>query len=139
MKRRKFIVNVTGLGLATLVDNFKPVSQTIHVTENFIIEQYEDKGLAHFSYAVMAGNKIIIIDPQRNPQAYYDFAKKNNAVIAGVIETHPHADFISSHLELHTTLNVPIYASSLTKSKYPLKKFDEGDVIKLTGNVGLRG
>ena len=139
MKRRNFIVNVTGLGLATLVDNFKPVGQTVLVADNFVIEQFEDKGLAHFSYAVMAGNKVILIDPQRNPQAYYDFAKKNNAIIAGVIETHPHADFVSSHLEIHKTLNVPIYASSLTKSNYPKKKFDEGQVIKLTETVGLRG
>ena len=139
MKRRNFIVGATGLGMAALVDNFKLWGQTVQFTDNYVIEQFEDKGLAHFSYAVMAGKKIIIIDPQRNPQAYYDFAKKNSAVIAGVIETHPHADFISSHLEIHKTLNVPIYASSITKSKYPFKKFDEGDLIKLTENVGLRG
>ena len=139
MKRRNFIFNVAGLGLASLVDNYKQMGQAAHGTDNYVIEQFEDKGLAHFSYAVMAGNNIIIIDPQRNPQVYYDFAKKNNAVIAGVIETHPHADFVSSHLEIHKTLNVPIYASRLTKSKYPLKTFDEGDVIKLTEQVGLRG
>ena len=98
MKRRNFIVGATGLGMAALVDNFKLWGQTVQFTDNYVIEQFEDKGLAHFSYAVMAGKKIIIIDPQRNPQAYYDFAKKNSAVIAGVIETHPHADFISSHL-----------------------------------------
>jgi len=107
-------------------------------SSNYVIEQFEDKGLAHFSYAIMAGKKIIIIDPQRNPEAYYDFAQKNNAIITGVIETHPHADFVSSHLEIHQTLNVPIYASSLTKSKYPSKAFDEGDKIKLTDQVGLR-
>jgi hydroxyacylglutathione hydrolase len=139
MKRRNFIINMTGLGFITLVDNFKLSRQTIPNSSNYVIEQFEDKGLAHFSYAIMAGKKIIIIDPQRNPQAYYDFAQKNNAVITGVIETHPHADFVSSHLEIHQTLNVPIYASSLTKSKYPLKTFDEGDKIKLTDQVGLRG
>jgi len=127
------------MSLATLADNFKLMGRRTLVTENYVIEQFEDKGLAHFSYAVMAGNKVIVIDPQRNPQGYYDFAKKNNAVIAGVIETHPHADFVSSHLEIHKTVNVPIYASSLTKSKYPLKKFDEGDLIKLTEQIGLRG
>jgi hydroxyacylglutathione hydrolase len=50
----------------------------------------------------------------------------------------PHADFVSSHLEIHTTLNVPIYASSLTKSKYPVKAFDEGATIRLTDQIGLR-
>ena len=138
MKRRNFIINMTGLSFITLVDNFKLRGQTITYSSNYVIEQFEDKGLAHFSYAILAGKKIIIIDPQRNPQAYYDFAQKNNAVITGVIETHPHADFVSSHLEIHQALNVPIYASSLTKSKYPLKTFDDGDKIKLSDQVGLR-
>ena len=138
MKRRNFIIDVTGLGLVTLVDNLKLMGQGIPYSANYKIEQFEDKGLAHFSYAVMAGKKIIIIDPQRNPQVYYDFAQKNNASIIGVIETHPHADFVSSHLELHQELNIPIYASSLTKSKYPLKKFDEGNIIQLSDQVGLR-
>jgi hydroxyacylglutathione hydrolase len=80
----------------------------------------------------------MVIDPQRNPEAYYDFAKKHGATIVGVIETHPHADFVSSHLEIHQNLNVPIYASGLTKSKYPLTAFDEGQTIRLTEKVGLR-
>lgn len=138
MKRRNFIIDVTGLGLIMLTDNFKLLGQTNPYSANYIIEQFEDKGLAHFSYVVMAGKKIILIDPQRNAQPYYDFAQKNNASIIGVIETHPHADFVSSHLEIHQKLNVPIYASSLTKSKYPLKKLDEGNVIQLTDQVGLR-
>jgi glyoxylase-like metal-dependent hydrolase (beta-lactamase superfamily II)/rhodanese-related sulfurtransferase len=137
MKRRNFIMNMAGLGLVTVVDNFKALA-TIASSANYIIEQFEDKGLAHFSYAVMAGKKIIIIDPQRDPQTYYDFAQKNGAAIVGVIETHPHADFVSSHLEIHQQLNVPIYASSLTRSKYPLTAYDEGNIIKLTDQVGFR-
>jgi hydroxyacylglutathione hydrolase len=66
MKRRNFIINLTGLGLVTLVDNFRLMGQTNLHSSNYVIEQFEDKGLAHFSYAVMAGKKIIIIDPQRN-------------------------------------------------------------------------
>ncbi len=139
MKRRKFIINVTGLGLITVLDNFKLWGQKTQSSSAYIIEQFEDKGLAHFSYAVMAGKKIIIIDPQRNPQIYFDFAEKNNASIVGVIETHPHADFVSSHLEIHQKLNVPVYASSLAKAKYPFKTFDEGSVIQLTDQAGLRG
>ena len=138
MKRKDFILDLAGLGLITLVDNFKLMEKAIPHSANYVIEQFEDRGLAHFSYAVMAGKKIVIIDPQRNPQAYYDFAQKNNASIIGVIETHPHADFVSSHFEIHQKLNVPIYASSLTKSKYPLKIYDEGNIIQLTDQIGLR-
>lgn len=138
MKRRNFIIDMTGLSLITLVDNFKLMDQSMPYSANYVIEQFEDKGLAHYSYAVMAGKKMVIIDPQRNPQIYYDFAQKNNASIIGVIETHPHADFVSSHFEIQQKLNVPIYASSLTKTQYPVKAYDEGNIIQLTDQVGLR-
>lgn len=138
MKRRNFIIDMTGLGLVILADRSRIFGQANRYSTNYVIEQFEDKGLAHFSYAVMAGKKIVLIDPQRNAQPYYDFAQKNNASITGVIETHPHADFVSSHFEIHQQLNVPIYASSLTKSKYPLKKLDESDIIHLTDQIGLR-
>src|SRR5688572_30460859 len=138
MKRRHFVGNLAGLGLATVGINFRLNGQNMVLSENYSIEQIEDKGLAHFSYAVMADKRIILIDPQRNPQVYYDFALANDARIVGVIETHPHADFVSSHLEIHRKLGVPIYSSSLTKSEYPLTSFDEGVVIKLSEKVSLR-
>jgi hydroxyacylglutathione hydrolase len=68
MKRRKFLANLGGLGIATLAGDIKLLGQTVFGSPNYTIEQFEDKGLAHFSYAVLAGGKVIIIDPQRNPQ-----------------------------------------------------------------------
>ncbi|HWZ04001.1 MAG TPA: MBL fold metallo-hydrolase, partial [Mucilaginibacter sp.] len=79
-----------------------------------IIQQFYDKGLAHASYAVIRTGKMIVIDPARDPQPYYDFAAQHDADIIGVIETHPHADFVSSHLEIHQTTGAIIYASKLT-------------------------
>ncbi len=96
-----------------------------------IIQQFYDKGLAHASYAVVRMGKMIVIDPARDPQPYYDFANQHDADITGVIETHPHADFISSHLEIHQATNAVIYASKLTGAEYPHESFDDGDVIRL--------
>jgi hydroxyacylglutathione hydrolase len=137
MKRRKFI-NVAGIGALTLVASQKVFGKSAKETGKWHIEQFKDKGLAHYSYAVLVDDKIIIIDPERNPQIYYDFAQKNNAKIIGVIETHPHADFASAHLEIHNHLGATIYASSLTKPAYPFTPFDEGNVIKLSDEVSLR-
>ena len=97
-----------------------------------IIQQFYDKGLAHASYAVVRTGKMIVIDPARDPQPYYDFAAQHNADITGVIETHPHADFISSHLEIHQATNAVIYASKLTGAEYPHESFDDGDTIQLS-------
>ncbi|PAW93586.1 MBL fold metallo-hydrolase [Mucilaginibacter sp. MD40] len=96
-----------------------------------IIHQFYDKGLAHASYAIVRSGKMIVIDPARNPQPYYDFATLHEANILGVIETHPHADFVSAHLELHQTTGATIYVSKLAGAAYPHETFDEGDEIKL--------
>lgn len=96
-----------------------------------IIQQFYDKGLAHGSYALIRTGKMIVIDPARDPQPYYDFAAQHDADIVGVIETHPHADFVSSHLEIHQSTNAVIYASKLTGAEYPHETFDDGDVIRL--------
>src|SRR6202012_5510675 len=98
-----------------------------------IIHQFYDKGLAHASYAVVRLGKMIVIDPARDPQPYYDFADFNNTDLIGVIETHPHADFVSSHLEIHETTGATIYVSKLTGAEYPHESFDDGDVIQLDG------
>ena len=96
-----------------------------------IIHQFYDKGLAHASYAIIRTGKMVVIDPSRDPQPYYDFAKLHEADIVGVIETHPHADFVSSHLEIHQTTGATIYVSKLTGAEYPHQTFDDGDVVEL--------
>lgn len=103
------------------------------------IEQFEDKGLAHYSYAVVSEStkEIIVIDPGRDPQPYLDFAKAHQVRITGVIETHPHADFVSSHLELHRKTGARVYVSRLVGAVYPHHPFDEGDAIPL-GDITLR-
>jgi hydroxyacylglutathione hydrolase len=49
-----------------------------------IINQFYDKGLAHASYAVIRTGKMIVIDPGRDPQLYYNFATLHEADIVGV-------------------------------------------------------
>ena len=100
------------------------------------IQQFYDKGLAHASYAVRYGRQVAVIDPGRDPQPYYDFADEHEARIIAVIETHPHADFVSSHLEIAQETEATIYCSKLVGAKYPHKNFDDGDRIKL-GTVEL--
>lgn len=100
------------------------------------VEQFYDKGLAHASYAILNQGQIALVDPGRNPQPYYDFAKENQAKIVAVIETHPHADFVSCHLEVAKTTGATIYVSRLLGAGYPHQSFDEGDTIAL-GDASL--
>ncbi len=105
--------------------------------KQMFIQQFEDKNLAHYSYAIISNGEIALIDPSRNPAPYYAFAKDNNAKIIAVIETHPHADFVSSHLEIHHTTGATIYVSKLVGAQYPHQTFDEGEAIIL-GNCTLQ-
>lgn len=95
------------------------------------IQQFYDEGLAHASYAILSEGKVALVDPGRNPQQYSDFAQANNAKIVAVIETHPHADFVSSHLEFHKNDDATIYVSKLVGAEYPHVGFDEGDSFEM--------
>lgn len=95
------------------------------------IKQLYDDGLAHASYVILSGGKAILVDPGRDPQPYYDYVKENNAEVVGVIETHPHADFVSSHLEIAKATGAKIYVSKMVGADYPHVPFDEGQEIEL--------
>ncbi|WP_462264782.1 rhodanese-like domain-containing protein [Mucilaginibacter sp.] len=102
-----------------------------------LIHQFYDTGLAHASYAVIRAGQMVVIDPGRNPQPYYDFATLHEADLVGIIETHPHADFVSSHFEIHQTTGAAIYVSRLVGAAYPHQTFDDGDILQLA-DIQLR-
>ena len=102
-----------------------------------IIEQLYDKGLAHGSYIIISQGKAAVIDPARNPQPYFDFVKQHNAQIVAIIETHPHADFVSSHLEIANKTGATIYVSKLLGAAYKHEPFDDGASISL-GELTLK-
>jgi glyoxylase-like metal-dependent hydrolase (beta-lactamase superfamily II)/rhodanese-related sulfurtransferase len=102
------------------------------------VKQFEDRNLSHYSYAVLNEDqgKIILIDPSRDAGPYLRYAKEKEAIITGVIETHPHADFISSHSELHESVGATIYTSKDVNALYPHQEFDEGQSIQI-GRIKL--
>ncbi|TLP82824.1 MBL fold metallo-hydrolase [Maribacter sp. ACAM166] len=96
-----------------------------------IIKQFQDKPLAHYSYAILSGTKMALVDPSRDPKPYYKFAEENNAEIVAVFETHPHADFVSGHLQIHKETGAILYTSKLVGADYPHKSFDDGDTVMI--------
>ncbi|MBO9733004.1 MAG: MBL fold metallo-hydrolase [Chitinophaga sp.] len=103
------------------------------------IKQFEDIGLAQYGYAISneAERTMVLIDPARDMAPYLAYAAEEQATIVGVIETHPHADFVSSHLALHQQTGATIYCSRLVGAAYPHQSFDDGDEIVL-GNIRLK-
>ncbi len=101
------------------------------------IKQFKDDPLAHFSYAVVSEGEMALVDPSRNPLQYYKYAEEHNAKIVAVFETHPHADFVSGHLQIHNETGATIYVSEKVGVSYPHEPFDEGQEVKI-GKITIR-
>ncbi len=101
------------------------------------IKQFKDEPLAHYSYALVSNGKMAVIDPARNPTQYYKFAEEHHAKIVAVFETHPHADFVSGHLQIHEETGATIFISEKVGVSYPHTSFDEGQSVKI-GNTSIK-
>jgi len=95
------------------------------------VKQFNDAPLAHYSYAIVSNGKMALVDPSRDPMPYYKYAEQENAEIVAVFETHPHADFVSSHLQISEETGADIYVSKLLGADYKHKSFDDGDSLKM--------
>lgn len=100
------------------------------------IKQFKDASLAHYSYAIVSNGEMALVDPSRNPFPYYQYAEEQNAKIVAVFETHPHADFVSSHLQIHKQTGAEIYVSDRVGADYPHTAFDEGVSVEI-GDIEL--
>ena len=64
------------------------------------IEQIYTGCLSQGAYYIESKGEAAIIDPLREVKPYLEKAKKNNATIKYIFETHFHADFVSGHVTL---------------------------------------
>lgn len=95
------------------------------------IKQIYTPGLAQLSYVIGGQNACFVIDPVRNVDQYIEIADSMNLPIAGIFETHLHADFVSGHIELADKTGAPIYITDAAKAKYPHRALADGEEIKL--------
>ncbi|GAA5027031.1 MBL fold metallo-hydrolase [Marivirga lumbricoides] len=99
------------------------------------IKHFYDQALAQGSFAIESDGKVALVDPSRDITPYVQFAEENNAKIVAVFETHPHADFISSHLEIQEKFKAEIYINEKVGVSYdftPMKHGDEVQIGKVT-------
>lgn len=102
------------------------------------IKQIYDETLAQGSYAVESDGEVALIDPGRDTQPYLDFANENNAKIIAVFETHPHADFVSSHLEFYEKHKARIYVNPLVGVSYDHQPMEHNDEVKIGEGITFR-
>ncbi|MBL8143132.1 MAG: MBL fold metallo-hydrolase [Acidobacteria bacterium] len=101
-----------------------------------LIERFEDKGLAQYSYAVACEGQGVcaIVDPRRDVDVYLEFAAARGLAIAHVLETHIHADFASGARELAARTGAALRLSAydegeLYETAFPHIELRDGDAI----------
>ncbi len=94
--------------------------------------------LSHASYVVgdETTGRAVVVDPQRDVQAYLLDAQANGLHIELVIETHVHADFVSGHLELASATGAAIAYGEAVDVDFPIRRLRDGERIEL-GDVVL--
>ncbi|HWX19404.1 MAG TPA: MBL fold metallo-hydrolase [Candidatus Binatia bacterium] len=89
------------------------------------------EGLAHASYLIGADGEAAVIDPKRDVENYLQAAEEGKLRIVAVLETHPHADFVSGHVELARRTGARIYVSHLAPARYERVAARDGDTIAI--------
>lgn len=100
------------------------------------IKHFYDKALAQGSYAIESKGEIVAIDPPRDPKEIIEWAVERKAKIIAVLETHPHADFISSHKEICDITGANIYFHPKADAACTHQPLMHGDKVKV-GELSL--
>lgn len=95
------------------------------------IEQLYTSCLAEAAYYIESEGEAAIIDPLRETEPYIELAKKRNATIKYVFETHFHADFVSGHIDLSRMVNAPIIYGPMANTNYDVINATDGQEFKL--------
>jgi hydroxyacylglutathione hydrolase len=101
------------------------------------IEQIYTGCLAQGAYYIESEGEVAIIDPLREVNSYIEKAKRNNATIKYIFETHFHADFVSGHVELSQKTNAPIIYGPNANPTFKATIATDNQEFKL-GNVTIK-
>jgi hydroxyacylglutathione hydrolase len=101
------------------------------------IEQLYTNCLAEAAYYIESEGEAAIIDPLRETEPYIALAKKRNAKINYVFETHFHADFVSGHIDLAREVGATIVYGPKAETSYKIYSAQDGEEFKI-GKVTLR-
>jgi hydroxyacylglutathione hydrolase len=103
-----------------------------------ILKQYYLNCLAHASYLIgdPSSGAAVIVDPQRDIDAYVADAERHALEIRHVFLTHFHADFVAGHLELRDRTGARIHLGAKAEAEFPFTAMADGDSLDL-GRVRL--
>ena len=95
------------------------------------IEQIYTGCLAQGAYYIESEGEAVVIDPLRDIDNYLAKAKRNNAKIKYVFETHFHADFVSGHIDLANATGATIVFGPTAAPNFNAKVALDGERFKV--------
>ncbi|MCU7552161.1 MBL fold metallo-hydrolase [Chitinophagaceae bacterium LB-8] len=95
------------------------------------IEQIYTGCLAQGAYYIESEGEAVVIDPLREVEPYVQKAKRNNAKIKYVFETHFHADFVSGHIDLAKKTGATIVYGPSAAPSFAAHIAKDGEEFKL--------
>ncbi|MBX2941698.1 MAG: MBL fold metallo-hydrolase [Cyclobacteriaceae bacterium] len=101
------------------------------------VEQIYTGCLAQGAYYIESEGEVAIIDPLRETAPYLDRAKRNNAKIKYILETHFHADFVSGHVDLAKKTGATIVYGPTAAPKFECHIAKDGEELKI-GRVTIK-
>jgi hydroxyacylglutathione hydrolase len=101
------------------------------------IEQIYTGCIAQAAYYLESNGEAAIFDPLREVQPYIEKAKKDNAAIKYIFETHFHADFVSGHLDLAQKTGAQIIYGPTAQPAFSAVIATDGQEFKV-GNYTIK-
>lgn len=101
------------------------------------VEQIYTGCLAEAAYYIESAGEAAIIDPLRETDPYIERARKDNARIKYVFETHFHADFVSGHVDLAKKTGAKIVYGPTATPHYEAYIAKDGEEFPL-GKVKIK-
>ena len=95
------------------------------------IQQLYTGCLSEAAYYIESEGEAAVIDPLRDTGEYIALAKKRNAGIKYIFETHFHADFVSGHLDLSKESGAPIIYGPGAVTSFTVHNAKDGEIFKL--------
>lgn len=91
--------------------------------------QLRRTGKGCLSYLVASGDEALVIDPSLDTEVYLRAARERGWTIAGVVETHIHADHVSRARQLAAAAGVPLYLPEQERATFAHRALGDGDHV----------
>ena len=133
LARNRLSARVLKGGLA----GWSQVLNSVKATDDPIVIQVEKVGKGCLSHVVISGDQAIVVDPLFPVEKYIEIAREHNVKIVHVLDTHQHADHVSSAQQLSDLTNAPMYESKFENWDRQANFLEDGQIISF-GNSKLR-